>query len=174
MQQFFGKYRGKVTANRDPLNLGRVQVSVASIFEEGKQSWAMPCTPYAGKGIGLFMIPPVDSNVWVEFEGGDPDYPIWSGCFWGNNELPEEAQVPKPDETLVLKAFAAGGKGVTIKMSSSGSSKGLTVEVAPPVVSQPLKLVFNSSGIEISAGSLGNIKASPSSVKINDSALEVT
>jgi hypothetical protein len=174
MQQFFGKYRGKVTANKDPLNLGRIQVSVPAIFEEGKQSWAMPCSPYAGKDIGLFTIPPVDTNIWVEFEGGDPDYPIWSGCFWGDNELPEEAKVAKPDETIVFKAFATGGKGITIKMSSSGSTKGLTIEVDQPVVSQPLKLVFDATGIEISAGSLGTIKASPSSVKINDSALEVT
>jgi hypothetical protein len=61
MPQFFGKYRGKVTANRDPLNLGRIQVSVPAVFEEGKQSWAMPCSPYAGNGIGLFTIPPVDT-----------------------------------------------------------------------------------------------------------------
>lgn len=172
--QFFGKYRGKVTANKDPLNQGRIQVSVASIFEEGKQSWAMPCSPYAGKGIGLFTIPPVDTNVWVEFEGGDPDYPIWSGCFWGNNELPEEARVAKPDEVIVLKAFATGSaKGITIKLSSTGN-EGLTIEVGQPVVNQPLKLVFNIQGIEISAGALGTIKASASSVKINDSALEVT
>src|SRR6476469_9480802 len=127
--QFFGKYRGKVTANQDPMNQGRIQVSVASIFEEGKQSWAMPCSPYAGKGIGLFTIPPVGTNVWVEFEGGDPDYPIWSGCFWANNELPQEARVSKPDEVIVLKAFATGSsKGITIKMSSSGN-EGLMIEV---------------------------------------------
>jgi len=83
MKQFFGKYRGKVAANKDPLNLGRIQVSVPAIFGEGRQSWALPCTPYAGKDVGFFTIPPVDANVWVEFEGGDPDYPIWSGCFWG-------------------------------------------------------------------------------------------
>jgi Type VI secretion system/phage-baseplate injector OB domain len=174
MQQFFGKYRGKITSNRDPLDLGRVQVSVASIFEEGKQSWAMPCSPYAGKGIGLFMVPPVGTNVWVEFEGGDADRPIWSGCFWGDNELPTEAKVTKPDETIVFKAFAMGGDGITMTMSSSGSAKGMAIEVESPVVSQPLKLVFDSTGIEISAGSFGKIKASPSSVKINDSALEVT
>jgi uncharacterized protein involved in type VI secretion and phage assembly len=53
----------------------------------------MPCTPYAGRDVGFFAIPPVNSNVWVEFEQGDPDYPIWSGCFWGMNELPEAAKV---------------------------------------------------------------------------------
>ncbi|MBD2080948.1 phage baseplate assembly protein V [Leptolyngbya sp. FACHB-17] len=170
MQQFFGKYRGKVTVDRDPLNLGRVQVNVASVFEEGKQSWAMPCTPYAGKGIGLFTIPPVGSNVWVEFEGGDPDYPIWSGCFWGNGELPDEAKAQSREETIVFKAFASGGKGITITMSA----KGMTIEADPLGAKQPLKLVFNSSGIEISAGAFGTIKAAPTSVKINDTALEVT
>lgn len=173
MQQFFGKYRGKVTGNKDPLNLGRIQVSVASVFEEGQQSWAMPCSPYAGKDIGLFTIPPVDTNVWVEFEGGDPDYPIWSGCFWGNNELPEAAKVAKPEDTIVFKAFATGGKGIIITLSNGGT-KGLTIEVEQPVVSQPLKVTFNATGIEISAGTLGKIKASPNSVSINDNALEVT
>jgi Type VI secretion system/phage-baseplate injector OB domain len=174
MQQFFGKYRGKITSSRDPLNLGRVQVSVPAIFEEGKQGWAMPCSPYAGKGIGLFMVPPEGTNVWVEFEGGDADRPIWSGCFWGESELPREARVTDPDETIVFKAFATGGNGITMTMSSSGSAKGMTLKVESPVVSLPLKLVFDSTGIEISAGSLGKIKASPSSVKINDNALEVT
>lgn len=173
MQQFFGKYRGKVAANKDALNLGRIQVTVPAVFGEGKQSWAMPCSPYAGKDIGFFTIPPVGTNVWVEFEGGDPDYPIWSGCFWGDNELPEEARVAKSDEIIVFKAFANGGKGITLRMSS-GDEKGLTIKVDSPVVSQPLKLVFDATGIEISAGRLGTIKASPSSVKINDSALEVT
>lgn len=175
MQQFFGKYRGKVTANKDPKNLGRIQVSVPAIFSDGKQGWAMPCSPYAGKDIGFFTIPPIETNVWVEFEGGDPDYPIWSGCFWGDNELPKEARVTKPDEIIIFKAFATGSaKGITIKMSSSGSDKGLTIEVDRPVVSQPLKLVFDPKGIEICAGNLGKIKASTSSVKINDGALEVT
>jgi hypothetical protein len=34
---------------------------------------------------------PVGTNVWVEFEGGNTDLPIWSGCFWAEGELPVEA-----------------------------------------------------------------------------------
>lgn len=176
MKQFFGKYRGKVTANNDPLRQGRIQVSVPAIFGDGRQSWAMPCFPYAGKNIGLFAIPPVDTNVWVEFEGGDPDYPIWSGCFWGKDELPEEAkQATNAEDIIVFKAFADGraAKGITITMSNSGE-KGLTIEVNQPVVPQPLKLTFDPTGIEISAGNLGTIKASISSVSVNNGALEVT
>ena len=68
--------------------LGRVQVSVPAVLGDGRLSWAMPCVPYAGSQVGFFAIPPVGANVWVEFEGGDPDYPIWSGCFWGTGEVP--------------------------------------------------------------------------------------
>ena len=144
MTQFFGKYRGKVAANKDPLNLGRIQVSVPAIFGEGRQSWALPCTPYAGKDVGFFTIPPVEANVWVEFEGGDPDYPIWSGCFWGENELPQNAKVDDPVKVQVFKT-----DGITITLSNSGNNKGLTVEVDKPVVEKPLKMVFNADGIEL-------------------------
>jgi len=42
------------------------------------------------QGVGLFFLPPKGANVWVEFEGGDPDYPIWSGCFWSDGEVPAQ------------------------------------------------------------------------------------
>ncbi|MBD2099874.1 phage baseplate assembly protein V [Leptolyngbya sp. FACHB-261] len=144
MRRFFGKYRGKITANKDPFYLGRVQVSVPSIFGEGRQSWAMPCTPYAGKDIGWFAIPPVDTNIWVEFEGGDPDYPIWTGCFWGQNELPQNAKVDDPVKVQVFRT-----EGITCTLSNLGNNKGVTLEVETPVVQRPLKLVFNDDGIEI-------------------------
>lgn len=83
MKRYYGKYRGKVENNIDPMQLGRIQVSAPAVLGDGTLSWAMPCTPYAGSGVGFFAIPPVGANVWVEFEGGDPDYPIWAGCFWG-------------------------------------------------------------------------------------------
>ena len=83
MSEFYGKYRGKVENNVDPLQQGRVQVTVPAVLGDGRLSWAMPCAPYAGSQVGFFAVPPVGANVWVEFEAGDPDYPIWSGCFWG-------------------------------------------------------------------------------------------
>jgi hypothetical protein len=144
MAQFFGKYRGKVTCNKDPLHLGRIQVAVAAIYGEGRQSWAMPCTPYAGKDIGLFTVPPIDTNIWVEFEGGDPDYPIWSGCFWGTDQLPKNARVDDPEKVQVFKT-----DGITITWSNLGQNKGLSIVVENPVVEKPLKMIFNADGIEI-------------------------
>lgn len=75
-QLFFGKYRGKVESNLDAFQQGRVQVSCPAVLGDGSLSWAMPCAPYAGSGVGFFAVPPNGANVWVEFEGGDPDYQI--------------------------------------------------------------------------------------------------
>ena len=163
MKQFFGKYRGKVAANKDPLNLGRIQVSVPAIFGEGGQSWALPCTPYAGKDVGFFTIPPVDANVWVEFEGGDPDYPIGSGCFWGENELPENAKVDDPVKVQVFKT-----EGITITLSNLGNNKGLTVEVDKPVVEKPLKMVFNADGIELNNNNKTTVKLMAETIELKE------
>lgn len=144
MKQFFSKYRGKVASTQDPLHLGRIQVQVPAIFGEGRTSWALPCTPYAGNDIGLFMVPPVGTNIWVEFEGGDPDYPIWSGCFWGDQELPQAARVNEPEQVQVFRT-----EGVTLIVSRKDGSKGITLEVQTPVVENPLKLIYNPDGIEL-------------------------
>lgn len=80
--RLFGKYRGLVIDNEDPLGCGRLQVTVNAVLGEQKV-WAMPCVPVAGpNGSGLFAMPDVETNVWIEFEAGERDYPIWTGCFW--------------------------------------------------------------------------------------------
>src|SRR5690606_17040950 len=115
MRSFFGKYRGQVANNVDPMMLGRVQVSVPAVLGEGSLSWAMPCTPYAGNGVGFFAVPPNGANVWVEFEGGDPDYPIWSGCFWGTGEVPAQPALPfvkvLQTDNIMLKLDDTPGAG---------------------------------------------------------------
>lgn len=82
----YGKYRGQVADNVDAAERGRVQVSVPALLGD-QLVWAMPCVPYAGNGVGWFALPPVGAGVWVEFEGGDLDYPIWTGCFWADGEI---------------------------------------------------------------------------------------
>src|SRR6478609_3476009 len=85
--RFFGKYRGLVVDNNDPTNRGRLQVTVPAVFNE-VNAWAMPCIPYAGPNMGNYMMPDVGAGVWVEFEAGDTSYPIWTGGYWVDNELP--------------------------------------------------------------------------------------
>ena len=89
--RYFGKYRGTVTDNNDETSRGRVKVSVPAVLGS-LETWAMPCLPYAGDGVGLFSVPEINSGVWVEFEGGDPSFPIYSGGFWVDNELPKNEQ----------------------------------------------------------------------------------
>jgi hypothetical protein len=158
MDQFFGKYRGKVKNNVDPMQLGRIQVSVPGVLGEGSLSWAMPCVPYAGRGVGFFAIPPAGANVWVEFECGDPDRPIWSGCFWGTGEVP---MTPAVAEMKVFKT-----EGITLTLSDLKGGGGLTLEVGPPAVSKPIKVVCNSSGVEVSAAPAG-VKITPKEIAIS-------
>jgi uncharacterized protein involved in type VI secretion and phage assembly len=82
----YGKYRGRVVDNADPTSRGRLQVVIPALLA-GQAVWAMPCAPYAGPQVGFFALPPVDAGVWVEFEGGDLDLPIWSGCFWADGQI---------------------------------------------------------------------------------------
>src|SRR2546430_6261184 len=93
MKQFLGKYRGKVEQNIDPLQIGRMQVSVPAVLGDGQLSWAMPCVPYAGSSVGFLTVPPVGASVWVEFEGRDTDFPLVSGCLWAAGPVPATSAV---------------------------------------------------------------------------------
>src|SRR6185312_3412049 len=84
MNKFFGKYRGTVIQNVDPEQRGRIQVMVPDVSGLIPSSWAMPCVPIAGKQSGVYVAPQIGAGVWIEFEQGDPDYPVWVGGFWGS------------------------------------------------------------------------------------------
>jgi uncharacterized protein involved in type VI secretion and phage assembly len=96
MTQFFGKYRGQVANNIDPMQLGRIQALVPAVGSSMATSWALPCTPYADPHAGVLLLPPVGARVWIEFEAGDPDYPIWSGCFWERVDDMPTVVMPTP------------------------------------------------------------------------------
>lgn len=166
MAEFFGKYRGQVVNNIDPNRLGRVQVRVPAVLGDGRLSWALPCAPYAGSGVGFFAVPPIGANVWVEFEAGNPDAPIWSGCFWGDGEAPVSNPVP------FEKVFKTDS--LTLKLDDTPGAGGFTLEVAAPAVAVPITISCTSSGIEISTGGARiAMAAAPPSVNINNGALEV-
>jgi len=160
MTDFLSKYRGTVENNVDPMQLGRIQVNVPSVLGEGRMSWAMPCVPYAGPGVGFFAIPPVGANIWVEFEGGNLDYPIWSGCFWGVGEVPA---MPAIAEMKVLKTDMG-----TITINDLPGVGGITIETTTG-----MKIEINALGIEITNGQGGSIKLTGPQVSINDGALDV-
>jgi len=95
-RRFYGKYRGFVVSNQDPARLGRLQLRVPSVLgDEVVTGWATPCVPYGGlAGRGQLFVPERDAGVWVEFEEGDLEFPIWTGAFWARTD--EGSGLPKP------------------------------------------------------------------------------
>lgn len=157
MREFFGKYRGKVVQNFDPEQRGRILVNVPDVLGTGT-GWAMPSVPYAGIQAGFYAVPPPQANVWVEFEGGNPDYPIWTGCFWGTGETPALALAPPlPVPHLLLQTTAQNTihlsdappptGGILLKSGASIvtiDSTGVTI-TAPKITINGLTIVNNGA-----------------------------
>lgn len=80
-EPYIGKFRGQVLSTADPSQRGKVQVAVPHVLGD-TPAWAMPCMPFASPSKRREFLPPVGTDVWVEFEAGDPGRPIWVGCFW--------------------------------------------------------------------------------------------
>lgn len=146
---FFGKYRSIVVNNIDPMMLGRIVAEVPAV-PEMVASFAMPCVPYAGQNVGFYAIPPIGANVWIEFEGGDPTKPIWSGCFWGPGQVPPAA-VAQPG-TQVFQTDS-----VSIVFSGVDAGGGFSLTCNPAGAAGPVTLQCNSQGISISYS--GNVMA---------------
>lgn len=185
-QKFWGKYRGKVTDNKDPVGIGRIQTLVPALGDD-PMNWAMPCSPYAGPQEGFYMIPPVGANVWIEFEGGDPNYPIWSGCFWGNTEQqkpPTDATGPEmkvlQTEQMVLsfddkntklttklkpKANKGGGQTMSLEMDKKAivlTAHQVTVTITPDKV----EIKKGTTVIELTDNIV--LKKPPASIEISN------
>jgi len=131
---YFGKYRGIVSETDDPTSRGRIKIKVPAVLDD-LEVWAMPCVPYAGNGIGSYMIPEKGSGVWVEFEGGDPSCPVWSGCFWADNEVPKDngGAAAKPPIKMIRSEkglmLTFDDEGQVISLSDRNGSNVLTIEV---------------------------------------------
>ena len=133
----YGKYRGLVSNNQDDRNLGRLKARVPEILGEVETGWALPCAPYAGNGEGSFMVPPVGAGVWIEFEAGDVSRPIWTGCWWGNDQLPEDNSRTRATPPLKIIRSEQGlmlsldDDGRVIHVSDADGNNMLEIEVQP-------------------------------------------
>jgi hypothetical protein len=157
--RFFGKYRGLVTDNSDPTNRGRVKVQVPSVLSE-LEIWAMPCLPFAGDNVGLYTMPLLGAGVWVEFEGGDPSYPIWTGGFWADGQLPKnekdtEATPPlrmiRSEKGLMI-TFDDDTEVLTLSDSSGSNIITIDVQASEIKVKANLKVVVEAPLIELVEG----------------------
>jgi uncharacterized protein involved in type VI secretion and phage assembly len=164
--QYYGKYRGTVLNNIDPEQRGRIQVSVPGALPI-ISSWAMPCMPSAGIQMGVYTVPSIGAGVWVEFEQGNLDYPIWSGCWWGSAaEVPALALAAPPGvpnivlqtqgQNTILLSDLPGGPGITLKTTTGAM------------------LIINEAGILISNGKGATILMAGPTVTINQGAMVIT
>jgi uncharacterized protein involved in type VI secretion and phage assembly len=148
---FYGKFKGQVVNNVDPLLIGRIQVRVSDVSAVPLATWAMPCVPVAGINMGIFTVPPIGSGVWVEFERGDPDYPIWVGGFWGSAaETPALAKlVPPAVAGITLQTTLKNGIVVSDTPGPSGGILIQTTTGAMVSVSDVGIIISNGKGAVI-------------------------
>jgi uncharacterized protein involved in type VI secretion and phage assembly len=167
MNKFFGKFRGTVVQNIDPEQRGRIQAMVPDVAGYTPTTWALPCVPVAGRQSGTWFLPQIGANVWIEFEQGDSDHPIWSGCFWGVGELPALAMMGNPLspsmilntglQQMIAVSDVPGPTGGIILKSNTGAS-----------------ILINDLGITITNGKGATIVMTGPTVTINNGALVVT
>jgi uncharacterized protein involved in type VI secretion and phage assembly len=156
--RFYGKYRGIVTEVEGAGGRGRLKAKVPAVLGDTPSGWCSPSVPYAGPGVGFAFLPEVGAGVWIEFEGGDVSYPIWSGCYWRDGELPPEGAPAKK----VLRTKA----GHQIALDDDGQSITITDPSGNSVTLDP-------SGVTVSRGKSA-LKVDDASVNVNSGALEVT
>ncbi len=154
---FYGKYRGLVTDNQDPLSRGRLRARVPEVLGDVQTGWALPAAPYAGDGVGLYAVPAPNAGVWIEFESGDVSRPIWSGCWWGDGQLPKDQagssttpsrKIVRTDQGLLL-SLDDGGQ--TIALSDGNGNNLLKLEVQPGQITLKAvaKVVIEAPQIEL-------------------------
>ncbi len=175
--KYYGKYRGIVVDNKDPEQLGRLKAKVPAVLgNDVVTGWAAPCLPYGGApGQGFFFIPEVEAGVWVEFEAGDLEFPIWVGTYWakpgGQSEVPtpvdaegsEQYAVQDPPTRKIIKTL----KGHTIQLEDADNEESIiVVEAANGHV-----LTLDKDGIKITEGTQSHeITLNADGIKTTDGA----
>ena len=162
-----GIYRGTVVNNIDPLQLGRIMVIVPDVGGVTPSSWAMPCVPLAGKQMGTFMVPQIGAGVWVQFEGGDPDMPVWVGGWWGiAAEVPALALAGVPaDPNIVIQTTL---QNAIVVSDLPGPTGGIMLKSTTGAT-----IIVNDTGIYIQNGKGASIIMTGPTVTINNGALVV-
>jgi uncharacterized protein involved in type VI secretion and phage assembly len=155
--RFYGKYRAFVSDNADPENRGRLRLQIPDILGDSVLSgWALPCAPFGGiAGQGFFYIPDNKAGVWVEFEHGNLDYPVWVGTFWakpgGTTEVPDPASSQSPPTSKIIKT-----KNHCIELADKDGSETITITDSK----NSNTVTLSKDGVKIEAGKDIELKAS--------------
>ncbi len=167
-KRFFGKYRGTVVNNIDPESRARLLCLVPDVLGLTPSGWCECCAPLAGPvgtSMGVHLVPPIGAGVWVEFEQGDPNYPIWSGCRFG--ALPEAASQGLPISPSIILETAA--KNQIVISDLPGPTGGIILKSTTGV-----SLIINDTGIYLQNGLGAKLTLIGPSIDMNNQALTVT
>src|SRR3954471_135941 len=174
-RRYYGKYRGIVVDNQDPAKLGRLKVRVPSVLgNDVVTGWAMPCACYGGSADqGFLFIPELEAGVWIEFEEGDLEFPIWAGTFWSepgaDSELPkpnkaadgsEESAVQDPPTSKIVKTV----KGHTLQFEDADGAEMILMREG----SQGHFITMDQNGVTVTDAGGNTIKMTSDGVTITD------
>lgn len=163
-RRYYGTYAGICTDNHDPLSQGRIRVSVPEVHGESDLGWAQGCFPLAGGGSGLYGLPPVGAQVWVTFEGGAPNRPVWLGGAYSSTDPPPAAQGLRPGVSgmtftterghSLTVSDAPGADGGIVIRSASGAT--IRVGDAGITISNEQGAVITLTGptVDVNGGAL--------------------
>jgi len=172
IRAFYGKYRGTVVNNVDPLLRGRLMLEVPDVTGLVPSSWAEPCVPLAGPTgppMGVYMVPPIGAGVWVEFERGDPSKPIWVGCRWGlPSDVPPLALAGLPVSPNICMQTLGQNMLMLSDMPPTPATGGIILKSLTGAT-----LVVNDLGIFIQNGKGASITLMGPAVDINLGALTI-
>ncbi|MEV3993808.1 phage baseplate assembly protein V [Streptomyces sp. NPDC049837] len=165
-----GLYQGVVVSNVDTTQMGRLLVRVPEVLGDDPCIWASPLSPVAGTASGMYVVPLVNSGVWVQFLGGDPNRAVWVG-FWrgGAGEVPPAAKSTAPGVPQIV--LATPGQNALVISDQSAPLGGITLQLRGPA--GPF-IKIDEKGIELSCGpGLASIKLMGTQVIVNGGALMV-
>jgi len=145
-------------------------VSVPDVLGLVPSTWAEPCVPLAGPTgppMGVYMVPPIGAGVWVEFEQGDPNHPIWVGCRWGTpSDIPPLAHAGLPVSPNIVLQTA--GQNSLVISDLPGPTGGIMLKSTTGAT-----LIVNDTGIYIQNGKGASLIMTGPTVTINNGALVI-
>jgi uncharacterized protein involved in type VI secretion and phage assembly len=161
-----------VSSLDDPDRRNRVQVRLIGADESERQDaplWARVVCPFAGSDRGAFLMPDVEDEVLVVFQGGDPRFPLVVGGLWnGASASPADLE----GGTNRLKVIRSR-RGVSLTLDDSEGQERFSVETpggqrltlsdGPGTItiedSNGNSATFEASGVTLEAAAKVTVKA---------------
>lgn len=149
--EYYGKYRAIVVDINDPQKRSRIRVQCPKVLGDATSSWCEICVPVAYDGGGDFCLPKVGETVWVEFEEGDVNKPIFVGAWWSDSKtLVQDYSKAKETRTIEFD-------GAMLEFTSEKSLRltigGSLIELTP----EHILLSLGGSSIELTSSDITEI-----------------